>query len=170
MPLAIVTLPIDYKGPLTTPMSLSIQWIFIIAGILVCSGLLIFIHRQYRRLTSHRQQEKALQARVDQQRQSTIASIQVLARTMLAGQVELSEGCIRIKVLLDAIAPELHEDHRFAVFNQLYSEIEHMPTHEARKSVDKRFLFKLDKQRWELENKHKVEILAASKKILEHPF
>ena len=151
-------------------MSLSSQWILIITGMIACGGLLFYIHRQYRRLAVHQRQEEAQQAKVEQQRQMTIESIQVLARTMLAGQVELSEGCIRIKVLLDAVAPELHQDQSFAIFNKLYTDIEHMPTHEARKAVDKRFLFKLDKQRWQLENNYKVEILAASKKILEHTF
>ncbi|OZG74237.1 hypothetical protein BTA51_04260 [Hahella sp. CCB-MM4] len=151
-------------------MSTTTQWIFILAGLAAILWLLWFIRRQHQKLSFHRLQEQEQQARYQDHRNSAIESIQVIARAMLAGQVELSEGCIRVKVLLDSVAPELHEDERFAVFNHLYSQTQHMPTHEARKEVDKRFLFKLDRQRWQLENDHKVEILTASKALLEHQF
>ncbi|WP_020405513.1 DUF2489 domain-containing protein [Hahella ganghwensis] len=151
-------------------MSTNTQWIIIIAGIAAILWLVWFIRRQQRTLTHHKQQEESQLARFQKRRNHAVESIQVIARAMLAGQCELSEGCIRVKVLLDSVAPELHDDERFRVFNHLYSLIEHMPTHDARKTVDKRFLFKLDKQRWQLENDHKVEILTASKALLEYSF
>ncbi len=151
-------------------MPTSIQWTIIFASGALILWLLWFIHRQQQTLSRHRRQEKEQFDRYQAHRDRAIESIQVLARAMLAGQVELSEGCIRVKVLLDSVAPELHDDERFSIFNHLYSQTQHMPTHQARKEVDKRFLFKLDKQRWQLENDHKVEILTASKALLEHHF
>ncbi|WP_156506094.1 DUF2489 domain-containing protein, partial [Oleiphilus sp. HI0117] len=96
--------------------------------------------------------------------------IKVIAQCMLDEQVELSEGCIRIKVLLDHLAPNLHEDERFSVFIKMYDALEHMPTHEARKQTDKRVIFKLDQERFKLEEDNQHAILSASKALLEHSF
>ena len=89
---------------------------------------------------------------------------------MLDEQVELSEGCIRLKVLLDHVAPNLHEDARFSIFNTMYESLKHMPTHEARKQTDKKTIFKLDQERFKLEEDNQETIKTASKEILVYSF
>ncbi|MBU6952644.1 DUF2489 domain-containing protein [Hahella sp. HN01] len=147
-----------------------LQWILILVGLAVCLFLGFFIRRQLRTLQEHRRLEAEQQSRTEANRAHAIESITVLARCILSDQVELSEGSIRIKVLLDAVDPSLHEREPYAIFSKIYKETEHMPTHGARKEVDKRFLFKLDKQRWDLEEKYREQIIDASKAILEHSF
>ncbi|WLQ13721.1 DUF2489 domain-containing protein [Hahella aquimaris] len=147
-----------------------LQWILILVGLAACLFLGFFIRRQLRILQEHRQLEAEQQTRTEANRAHAIESITVLARCILSDQVELSEGSIRIKVLLDAVDPSLHEQEPYAIFSKIYRETEHMPTHGARKQVDKRFLFKLDKQRWDLEEKYREQIIDASKAILEHSF
>lgn len=93
-------------------------------------------------------------------------SIKVIAQCIIDEQVDLSEGSIRIKVLLDHIAPELHEDARFNIFSKMYTATEHMPTHEARKQADKKLIKELDKERFKLEKENKDLILEASKELL----
>lgn len=94
-------------------------------------------------------------------------SIKVIAQCIIDEQVDLSEGSIRIKVLLDHIAPELHEDARFSIFSKMYTATEHMPTHEARKQADKKLIKALDKERFELEVENKANIMNAAKALLE---
>ncbi len=84
--------------------------------------------------------------------------------------MELSEGCIRIKVLLDHVDPTLHEQAPFSIFSTMYKATEHMPTHEARKKTDKKFIHKLDQQRFKLERDNKEAILSASEAIQVYPF
>jgi len=95
-----------------------------------------------------------------------IDSLRVLARTMVDGQLEFSEGCIRIKVLMDHLDATLNKRAEFKVFETMYLATEHMPTHEERKKVDKRFIEKMDQQRFELEKLHKEDILQAAKALL----
>ena len=88
---------------------------------------------------------------------------------MLEDQVELSEGCIRIKVLIDHLDASLHEQASFKIFEQMYRDTEHMPTHQARKDTDKNFIHKLDQQRFALEKQHRETIREAAKELLERP-
>ena len=144
-------------------------WIFILAGSIVSVLLVVFIHRQIINLKRIETTKKNLQQRTEATRAHVISSIKLLARCILADQVEFSEACIRIKVLLDNLAPDIHREPEYAIFNEIYESTSHMPTHEARKKVDRRFLFKLDKQRWELEARNEADIRKAAKKLLSHP-
>jgi Protein of unknown function (DUF2489) len=89
-------------------------------------------------------------------------SLLVLVSSLLEGQVEVAEASIRLKVLLDHYDASLHDDPRFSIFNVLYEALEHMPTHQARKQTDKRFLNKLDQERLRLEAKHRDNVMNAA--------
>lgn len=113
------------------------------------------------------QNARALSERQDKKRQAYLReSIAVLAKSMLDDQVELSEGCLRIKVLVDHYDSRLHDDPKFAVFMTMHDKLEAHPRFEARKAVDKKFLQKLDDARHQIELTHREEIKQASRDIL----
>lgn len=116
------------------------------------------------------EQEQVLTTQINKanedMRLNATQSIKVIAQCMLDEQVELSEGCIRIKVLLDHVAPELHEDPYFKIFALVYDATRHMPTHEARKETDRKTIMKLDLERMKMEAKHKDEIMSATRQLL----
>lgn len=145
-------------------------WLIIALGVAVSIFLLVFSIKTWRKLktlqTANQQLEQKQNASMEDSRMKAADSIKLIAQLMIEEQVELAEGCIRIKILLDHIAPELHEDENFSVFSSMYKATEHMPTHEARKQSDKKLIRKLDKERLELEETHKESILLASQKIL----
>lgn len=147
-------------------MTTTIQWLLIGAGLLICLGLVWFILRQLRVLRNARQVRLERESRQIRQRLYLVESVRVLARSMLEDQIELSEGCIRIKVLLDNLAPELHQDPRFQIFQTMYDAMAHMPTHEVRQQTDKRFVRKLDHQRYSLEREHRQAIRVAAETLL----
>ncbi len=93
-------------------------------------------------------------------------SLIVLARCILDDQIELSEACIRVKVLMDNLDPAWPQSQGLAIFSEMYDKLAHMPTHAARKATDKRFLFKLDKQRFDLERQHREAIREGAKTLL----
>jgi len=147
-------------------MSEAIIWLGILMGLVMIAGLSWFILtklREFKVLQAQRDQQEAQQA---DQRSYLIDSIKVIATTMLEDQVELSEGCIRIKVLIDHLDASLHEQESFKIFEQMYRDTEHMPTHQARKNTDKNFIHKLDQQRFALEKQHRESIHKAAEALL----
>ncbi|KZY82260.1 hypothetical protein A3741_32365, partial [Oleiphilus sp. HI0069] len=131
-------------------MSENFIWLAIVVGSLVSIFLFRFSFKTWNKIQRIEDAKKAYLEEVAEKKDKALNSIKVIAQCMLDEQVELSEGCIRIKVLLDHLAPNLHEDERFSVFIKMYDALEHMPTHEARKQTDKRVIFKLDQERFKL--------------------
>jgi len=149
-------------------MSDSIIWLGIVAGFIVILGLCWYIWATSRELKVHRADQDQLLSDKKKQDKYLIDSLKVLATTILDDQVELSEGCIRIKVLLDHLDSNLHEHKSFKIFEEMYLATEHMPTHDARKNTDKHFTDKLDQQRFALEQKHREAIKSAAKALMEY--
>lgn len=145
----------------------TVIWTLSILGITCSLVLVIFIGRQWRKIRFAEKAKRQLIAQNAHHRDEIKDSLRVLSLALIDDQIDLSEGCIRIKVLLDVVAPALHQDETFSVFNLMYEETSHMPTHEARQEMDKRFRRKLDKQRFTLESEHRIEIKIAAKKLFE---
>jgi len=141
-------------------------WLGIVVGLAVIAALCWFILKKSHELKTHQKQIALKEAQQAEQREYLTDSIKVIAMSMLDDQVELSEGCIRVKVLIDHLDAAMHELDDFKIFDIMYRATEHMPTHDARKQVDKNFINKLDQQRFALEQKHRVSIRKASKALL----
>tara|TARA_R110001592_G_scaffold65716_1_gene201703 strand:+ start:16250 stop:16720 length:471 start_codon:yes stop_codon:yes gene_type:complete len=146
-------------------------WILIAISTGIAIFLLIFNLKSWKKIKELKAVNNDIE---DQQTQSlneshlkAYESIKVIAQCMIDEQVELSEGSIRIKVLLDHVAPELHDHPPFSVFSRMYTATEHMPTHNARKQADKKLIRKLDKERFKLEEDNKEEIILASKELVQ---
>lgn len=86
------------------------------------------------------------------------------------GQCDLSEGCIRICILVDHIyekagSPTSNIEERDNFLEKLpgiaalYEKIKDLPTHEKRNQLDKREKRKQDYQRWKDEAEHKEQIM-----------
>ncbi|MDX1589569.1 MAG: DUF2489 domain-containing protein [Oleiphilaceae bacterium] len=151
-------------------MSLAAQWSLIILGLALIAGLLWYIQRQRKQLRAiHRSRAKTreLQAK---RHESMIESIRLLAMTAEQEQVEYSEACIRIKGLLDHVAPHLLAREPYSVFQTMYEKTEHMPTHEARKQADPELIRQLDEERFALEREHGEAIQRAVVAIREYDF
>lgn len=147
-----------------------LQWSLIIAGAIAIIALLVFIRRQASMLAEGRRRQQKAEAFQEKRRQDMIESIRVIAMAIEGDQVEYSEGCLRIKGLLDHVAPELMEKPPFEVFMVVYEQIRHMPTHQARQDTETRFVEKMDKERFEVERRYADEIRRAATAIRHHPF
>lgn len=142
-------------------------WSVIIVGLVFIAGLCWFIFTKLRELKVLKAQQAQNEAEQAEKRNYLKDSIKVIATSMLEGQVDLSEGCIRIKVLIDHLDASLHEQASFKIFEQMYRDTKHMPTHQARKNTDKNFINKLDEQRFALEKQHRESIRQAAEELLE---
>lgn len=151
-------------------MPLWLQWTLIITGLIAIALLSAFIVRQARLLKKNRKSNDKNRAFRSQRRQSMVESIQVIAQAVEEDQVEYSEACLRLKGLLDHVAPELLEQSPFQVFQEVYNQIQHMPTHRARQATETRFIEKMDKERLAIEEKHADAIRRAATALRHHAF
>ncbi len=153
---------------------MAVNWIWLanLIGAALIVALCVYIWRKWRALQAIQREHSALQTAQHKEyenlRKHLVESMQVIAKSMLDEQVELSEGCIRIKVLMDNYDPDLHQLQQFSIFSIMYSQLEHMPTHEARQQADKKLIRKLDAERFRLERHHRDEVREAAKSLLLH--
>lgn len=151
-------------------MPLWLQWTLIIAGLLAIAALIAFIVRQSRLLSLSRRRDDKNRAFREKRRQSMVESIQVIAMAVEEDQVEYSEACLRLKGLLDHVAPELLERSPYRIFREISDQLQHMPTHRARQATDTRFIEKMDQERLALEKQHADAIRRAATALRQHAF
>lgn len=151
-------------------MPLWLQWTLIIAGLLAIAALIAFIVRQSRLLSLSQRRDDKNRAFREKRRQSMVESIQVIAMAVEEDQVEYSEACLRLKGLLDHVAPELLERSPYRIFREVSDQLQHMPTHRARQATDTRFIEKMDQERLALEKQHADTIRRAATALRQHAF
>lgn len=149
---------------LFSELSQSTLWSLIGIGMVLIAGLLFIIFRQMRELRVPVQEAEAMPA--DKHLLGLEDSLTVIAQLLLDDQVEVSEACMRIKVLLDHYDSTMHEDPVFSVFVKVYDALSHMPTHQARKQTDKKFIQKLDQQRFQIEEQYRSAAKDAADALL----
>ena len=110
-------------------------------------------------LLALQKQKKALQQARRNRINRIKESIEIIAKAMLNGDCNLSEGVLRLKMLLEPVGMSI-KNH--VTMLQLYEVVETMPTHEARRELKKNERMRLDLQREsteaELESKIKSEL------------
>ncbi len=91
-------------------------------------------------------------------------SIDIIARSMLAEQCNLSEGVRRLKPLLDVLGqPKLN---RYSAMWTLFKVVEEMPILEERQQLARNQRMKLDLKRESAEEKYKEEIKSEIRQLL----
>ncbi|MFP5429845.1 MAG: DUF2489 domain-containing protein [Gammaproteobacteria bacterium] len=90
-----------------------------------------------------------------------IESIQIIATAMRTGDCNLSEGCIRLRYLLDHLDPGQRLRPRLEAVYAHYEAIAHMPVREARKALKLSERNRLDREREALEIQNRDAILDA---------
>ncbi len=141
--------------------------VLLIAALAFYAGKLLW---QLQQQTKQRQQQTALlqQQQIEKKRYLT-ESIVLICRAMLEQQCELSEGALRVWVLLDHLVPERKPEPEttYPGLHQMYQVVKDMPTHEARKRQSKQQTFAQDKIRLAAEQDLKDVILADAKALLQ---
>lgn len=147
-----------------------LQWTLIIVGVIAIALLLMFIQRQANTLSESRRRREKADEFNRKRREEMISSIRVIAMAVEADQVEYSEACLRLKGLLDHVAPELLEQPPFEILQRVHDKLQHMPTHRARQATETKFVEKMDKERFEVEKANADEIKRAATALRYHAF
>ena len=155
-------------------MNQELQVVMILFGLCVIGGLLFIIRYQLITQKQRKQAEQErmaeIEAKAQQQRDHLIESVRVISMAMQDEQCELAEGCIRLKMLLDHLAPYLHEHEDFSIINQMYEGTKHMPILEEWKKLKIKQRFEFTKEREALEKEYRLPILEAAKKLVSYRF
>jgi heme exporter protein D len=140
--------------------------------IIAVSAGYIVVH--LRGLRQQRQQREVLQSQAQskarEQRQYLIDSIRVIARAMSEDEkMTLTEGSIRLKVLLDNLMPELHSNPDFEIIATHYEATRHIPYLKAWKSLERSQQRRYRKEMDTLEQRHRDALLQAAAKLQQYP-
>lgn len=125
-------------------------WIALIVGILIIAGLAFYAGSLLARL---RRQRDIRDTAIAKRNENLYQSIETIALAMSQDQCPLSEGALRVTVLLDHLAlPGREENDRtfeaeYPAIHDMYERIKHMPTHEARKKYPRKEIRAMDAQR-----------------------
>lgn len=141
-------------------------WLAIAAGALIIAGLAFYAGTLLMRLQQQRRQQLKQAAQLEQQQAEKALylrdSIILICKAMREEQCELSEGALRLWVLLDHLVPERTPDPEttYPGLFQMYQVVKDMPTHQARKDQAKSLTRQQDKVRLQAEQDFKQTILA----------
>ncbi|WP_019677450.1 DUF2489 domain-containing protein [Arsukibacterium perlucidum] len=141
--------------------------VLIIAGLAFYAGKLLWLLQQ-----QNKQQAALLEKEQQQQLQNQLyveQSIYTICKAVAAGQCELSEGALRVWVLLNRL-PEKQQGPLATDYPgifQMYQTVKDMPTHQARKQQSKQATLAQDQQRLQAEKTLAPQIMTDTSKLLQ---
>ncbi|HHF2584024.1 TPA: DUF2489 domain-containing protein, partial [Haemophilus influenzae] len=116
-------------------------WIFFVIALFLVTGLTLYAIRLLKQLKV----QKELIAKAKNNRVIRLKeSIDIIARAMQSGECNLSEGVIRLTMLLMPFGKNLSS---YPAMANLYEVVRDMPTHDDRKLLEKRERMRLDLER-----------------------
>lgn len=125
-------------------------WIALLVGIIIIAGLAYYAGSLIGQLRKQRRQQAQAIAK---RNANLFESIRTIALAMQQGQCALSEGALRIAVLLDhLVLPETQAQERlfaqrYPAIHDMFERIKYMPTHDARKKFPRQEIRKMDAER-----------------------
>ena len=137
---------------------MSTPWIIaLVIGAAIIAGLAFYLGRL---LMLIKEGERRRAEKTAERNKTLAESIHTIAWAMRDGQCDLSEGCLRVWVLLDHIEQDNkpNQAELYPGVFKLYDKIKDMPTHEARKKYKKQEIMKMDMERWNFEADFKDQI------------
>ena len=139
--------------------------IILIAAALIVAGLAFYAGTLLWQL---QQQARARQQKLAEKQQYLRESITLICKAMREQQCELSEGALRVWVLLDHLVPERKPDPEttYPGLYQMYQVVKDMPTHQARKAQAKALTLQQDELRLKAEQDLKDVILTDAEALL----
>ncbi|MFP5383708.1 MAG: DUF2489 domain-containing protein [Gammaproteobacteria bacterium] len=145
----------------TIPALLLLATALVVTGAL---GLYAFRLRQQVRL---RKQAQAGQQRAHEQQAADLRlSLRVIAQAMLDGQVDLSEGSLRLHTLLQGFAMNCDTRHQLAAFSLMAAALADQPLGAARDTLTAAGRQRLDRERAALEAEHGESLRLAARQLL----
>lgn len=151
--------------------ALTILLILAILVVISLAGYALYLHLQLRKQEQRREaQLDELKQEADKQRERINKSIQVIAAAMGSEQMTLTEGAMRLSVLLQSLGLAEQELEPYSSLIKLAEATAHIPILEDWKKLSTKQKLAFDKQRTELEAQYEDLVLDSSRKLLNKSF
>jgi hypothetical protein len=136
--------------------------IWIVIASLIISALAIYAAKLLWQLKKQTDEIKIAQqqqqAELNAKDHKTLTSVALIVRAMQVDQCELSEGCWRLSVLLNALKTSTDHQQKFPAIFGLYNSIKHMAILDQRKDLTKQQRMKEDFERMKFEAQYQDSI------------
>ncbi len=155
-------------------MSSTLTYTLIGIGLAAIVLLSLQIRRQLRRQRQARQTQQAREQQLRQQAQEhrryLVDSVRLIAAAVLNDEkMTLTEGCLRLKVLLDNLAPHLLQHQDFVVIERVYEATRHIPFLAEWKALSKVEQARYQLQMVQVEAEHVEAAEHAMRALQEYP-
>lgn len=135
-----------------------------IAFLIPLAGYALHLHLESKRQLALAQEKLAAEKR--QARANLLENLEVLARAIEDEQVNSTEGCLRVRVLLDLLDEGEHvQRDDLLVFDQVYHKAKHLATHKAREQLAFAEKEAQDQERRALEEQFEGQIKQGAKAL-----
>lgn len=142
-----------------------------LAIVLVLAAIAVYYRKRVRELEKSQQLRRDEQkAEHDAQRLRVNRSIQIIAQGLINEELSLTEGAIRIKMLLESLSIQPDVRETYVAFYHLADATAHIPILEAWKALSTRKKLEFDRQRQQFESDHREFVLDAAQRILGEQF
>jgi hypothetical protein len=136
--------------------------------VLVLGGYALHLRRKLQRLDAEREKARlAFEQQLQEKTAERRKGITILAKSLVAEELSVTEACLRISWLLAQIDTEARESENFSVFFQVADATAHIPILEAWKALTREQRKAFDLERLEIEKAFGDFVLAAAKKLLD---
>ncbi len=152
----------------------TIEWVLLISALVIISvlaGIAIWMWSQVlKQQKIQRDNQAKIEKMAQEKREYIIESVRVIAANVVDEGLNISEGSIRLKVLIDNLNLPDEEKIHFDAFDKLYEQVKDLDTHQARKQLSKEKRKEQDSLRIRYEKLYEGEVLKAAQKAREFPF
>lgn len=151
-------------------MSTTLTYILIALCLLVIATLSAVIYRQLSRAKAlkaeQNEREAAAMAALEERHQYLKDSIQLVAGAILHDEkMTLTEGCIRLKVLLENYRPQLLEQEAYAVISEVHDKTSHIPIKDEWQALPKKLKRSYEQEMRELEEIHQDAVNSIAREL-----
>jgi len=155
-------------------MSTELTYTLILIGVAIIIALVALIYKQIRNARELREQQKASLARHAEEaaknRAYLLESSKAIANAILNDdKITLTEGCIRIKVMIDNLNPQLHQHPHYSVFEEVYNRTSHIPILSDWRELERKQQRAFEKEMRQVEQECESRITEAAKALLQDP-
>lgn len=121
------------------------------------------LHRQRRKVD---ERQRKLEQERAAQKQRVLKSVEIICRAMVSNQVTITEGCIRVSVLLRALNLSEQQLGVYSVFFDLESATAHIPILDDWKKLSRKQQNLFDNERENIEEKYRDFVVDAAQRFL----
>ncbi len=156
-------------------MSETTTYLLIATGLILIAGLSTYIWKQLKFQRTHQLRlddiEQQAREKTQQRRDYLIESIRLISHAMEHDdKLTLTEGAIRLKVLVEHLAPHLLTQEPYAILVLMFEQTQHIPLKEKFKALDRKAQRKYLAEMHRLEQQHQVALIDTARQLHSYPF